>query len=133
MTTPQTAPAHNPHQASTRHRVVGKRIADTLAEYFDITCHVILAALEGEPQKQAIRILSWAERTTDPTYALRCWARRHGRGSYRVPREGPPWRSVDRSDRQQGYGGLRPAGCSLRAVVVDADILNRIARHMGVG
>jgi hypothetical protein len=103
-----------------------------LAEDFGLACNVILAALEGEPQKQAIRILSWAERTDDPTYALRCWARRHGRGSYRVLREGPPGRSVDRGDRRQGYGGYQPVGCSLRAVVVDTDILNRIAQHLGV-
>jgi hypothetical protein len=65
-------------------------------------------------------------------YALRCRARRHGRGSYRVLREGPPGRCVDRGDHCQGYGAHRPAGCSLRAVVVDMDTLNRIARHLGV-
>ena len=132
MTTPQTSPAHNPHQASTRHRVVDERFAGILAEVFGITCDAILAALGDEPQKQAIQILSWAERTTDPTYVLRCWARRRGRSSYRVPREGLPGRSVDCGDRRQGYGGLRPAGCSLRAVVVDTAVLDRVVRHLGV-
>jgi hypothetical protein len=131
MTTPQ-APAHNPHQASTRQYLVGERFAGILAEDFGIACDVILATLEGEPQRQAIRILSWAERTADPTYALSCWARRHGRGSYRVLGEGPPSGSVDRGDRRQGYGGYRPASCSLRAVVVDTDVLNRIAHHLGL-
>jgi hypothetical protein len=65
-------------------------------------------------------------------YALRCRARRHGRGSYRVPREGPPGRSVDRRDRHESYGAHRPAGCSLRAFVVDVDILDRIAQHLGI-
>jgi hypothetical protein len=64
-------------------------------------------------------------------YALRCWARR-GSGSYRAPREGPPGRSMDRRDRRRGYGGYRPAACSVRAVVVDVDILDRIAQHLGI-
>jgi len=102
MTTPQTSLARNTHQASTRHHIVDEHFAGISAEDFAIV------------------------------YALRCWARRHGRGNYRVPREGPPRRSVERGDRRQGYGGYRPAGCSLRAVVVDTDILNRIAQHLGV-
>ena len=65
------------------------------------------------------------------TYAPRCWAR-HGKGSYRVPRERPPGRSVDRGDCCQGYGRYRPAGCSLRAVVVDTAALDRMAQHLGV-
>jgi hypothetical protein len=97
-----STPAHNPHQASTRHHLVDERFAGILTENFAIT------------------------------YALQCWARRHGRGSYRVLREGPPGRCVDRGDHCQGYGAHRPAGCSLRAVVVDMDTLNRIARHLGV-
>jgi len=60
-------------------------------------------------------------------YAVRCWARRSS-GRYRVPREGPPCRSVDRSDRRQGYGGYRPTGCSLRALVIDAEMLDRTAQ-----
>lgn len=126
------APAHNPHQAFTRHHLVDEHFAGILAEDFGITCDVILAALEGEPQKQAIYILSSVQRTADPTYALNCWARRHGRGSYRVPRDGPPRRSVDRGDRRQGYGEMRPAESNRRAVVLDTDILDRIARHLGV-
>jgi hypothetical protein len=102
MIATQTSPAHNPHQASTRHHFADVRFAEALAEDFAIA------------------------------YALRCWARRHGRGSYRVLREGPPGRSVDRGDRRQGYGGHRPAGCSLRAVVVETAISDRIARHLGV-
>jgi hypothetical protein len=101
MTTPQ-APAHYPHQASTRHQLVDERFAGILAEDFGIT------------------------------YVPRCWARRHGRSSYRVPREGPPGRSVDCGDRRQGCGGLRPVGCSLRALVTDTDIVKRIVRHLGV-
>jgi hypothetical protein len=65
------------------------------------------------------------------TYALRCWVRR-GSGSYRAPREGPPERSVDCGDRRQGYGRYRPAGCSLRTVVVDTAALDRIAQHLGI-
>jgi hypothetical protein len=97
-----STPAHNPHQASTRHHLVDEHFAEILAEDFAIA------------------------------YALRCWARRHSRGSYRVPREGPPGRSLDRGDRRQGYRGLRPAGCSLRALVVDTAALDRIAQHLGV-
>jgi hypothetical protein len=130
MTTPQ-ALAQNPHQAFARHDLVDKHFARSLAEDFGISCDVVLATLGGEPQKQAIHILSWAQRTADPTYALRCWARR-GSGSYRVPREGPPCRSVGRRDRHQGYGGRRPPGCSLRAVVVDTAVLDRITRQLGV-
>ena len=108
MSTPQTSPTHNPRQASTRHHLVDERFAGILAEDFGIVYDIILVALEGEPQKQAIKILSWAERTADPTYALECWARRHARGSYRVPREGPPWRCGNLGDRRQGYGGFGP-------------------------
>jgi hypothetical protein len=97
-----STPAHNPYQASTCHHV-DERFAEILAK-----------------------------RTADPTYVLRCWARRHGGGSYRVPREGPPCRSVDRCDRRRGYGEPRPAGCSLRAVVVDTAALDRIAQLLGV-
>jgi len=94
--------AHYPHQASTHHHLVDERFAGILAEDFGIT------------------------------YAPRCWARRHGRGSYRVPRERPPGRSVDRGDRRREYGRYRPAGCSLRAVVVDTAALDRMAQHLGV-
>jgi hypothetical protein len=48
-----------------------------------------------------------------------------------VPREGPPGRSVDRRNHCQGYGGHRPAGCSVRAVVVDTAVLDRIAQQLG--
>ena len=130
MTTPHTTPARNPHQASTRYHPVDERFARILAEDFGITYDVMLAALEREPQKQKIQILSWAE-DFGITYALRCWARRHARGSYRVPREAPPERSVDCGDRR-GCGGHRPAGCSVRAVVVDTAVLDRIAQHLGV-
>jgi hypothetical protein len=96
-----STPTRNPHQASTRYHPVDERFARILAEDFAIA------------------------------YALRCSARRHGRGSYRVLREGPPGRSVDRGDRRQGYGGYWLVGCSLRAVVVDTAILDRIAQHLG--
>jgi hypothetical protein len=94
--------AHNRYQASTRHRLVDPRFAGILAEDFSIT------------------------------YALRCWARCHGRGSYRAPRGGTPGRSVDRGDRRRGYGGPRPAACSVQAVVVGTAVLDRITRQLGV-
>ena len=93
--------AHNRHQASTHHHLVDERFAEILVEDFAIA------------------------------YALTCWARCHGRGSYCVPREGSPGRSVGR-DRHQGYGERRPPGGSLRAVVVDTAVLDRITRQLGV-
>jgi hypothetical protein len=94
--------AHNRNQASTRHDLLDEGFAEILVEDFAIA------------------------------YALTCWARCPCRGSYCVPREGSPGRSVGRGDCCQGYGRYRPAGCSLRALVVDADILDRIAQHLGV-
>jgi len=102
MTIPQTTTAHNPHQASTRHHLVDERSAGISAEDSAIA------------------------------YAVRCWARRHSWGSYRVPREGHSGRSVDRGDCRQGYGGPRPAACSVRTVVVGTAVLDRIAEQLGV-
>jgi hypothetical protein len=94
--------AYNRHQASTHYHLVDEGFAEILVEDFAIA------------------------------YALMCWARCYGRGSYCVPPEGSPGRSVARGNCCQGYGRYRPAGCSLRAVVVDTAALDRIAQHLGV-
>ncbi|PLS84076.1 MAG: hypothetical protein CYG60_19840 [Actinobacteria bacterium] len=60
-----------------------------LAEDFGIPAATVLDALEGEPQKAAIAVCAWAaERTDDPTRALRCWAKKHNRGRCRAHRRG---------------------------------------------
>ncbi|MDP9477979.1 MAG: hypothetical protein M3R38_20240 [Actinomycetota bacterium] len=75
MTTPE-----NRNKPSSRHHVVDGRFAAILEDDFGIETVVILDALEGEPQKAAINILAWAERTDDPAFALVAWARKHNKG-----------------------------------------------------
>ena len=76
-------PARKRTQASTKHHVVDHRFA------------VILDALEGEPQKQAISVCGWAaERTDDPAFALVAWAKKQNKGRCRRQR-------TDRRDHRQ--------------------------------
>ena len=103
-------PARKCPQASSKHHVTDPRFAAILEDDFGIPVTTVLDALENEPQKQAISICEWASRTDDPAYALRCWARRHGRGAYRVP----PVARDDRRDARMGTapgrsGGITPA------------------------
>ncbi len=92
---------------STRHHLVDPRFAALLEEDFDIETVVILDALEGEPQKSAISICAWAERTDDPAFALVAWARKHNRGRCGHRRTTTDW--PDRTGRRHGSpGGDRP-------------------------
>ncbi|MDP9456344.1 MAG: hypothetical protein M3Q49_01300 [Actinomycetota bacterium] len=76
----------NPDKPSSRHVVVDARFAALLAEDFGIARNTILDALEGEPQKQAISVCGWAEKTADPGHALLCWSKKHRRGRHRTDR-----------------------------------------------
>ncbi|MDP9476436.1 MAG: hypothetical protein M3R38_12270 [Actinomycetota bacterium] len=73
-----------PDKHSTKHLVVDASFAAILSADFGIPTVTILDALKGEPKKASIGICEWASCTDDPAYALRCWARRHGRGAYRA-------------------------------------------------
>ncbi|PLS81218.1 MAG: hypothetical protein CYG60_26020 [Actinobacteria bacterium] len=95
---------NKPADRSTRHHVVDSRFAAILTQDFGIETVVILDALEGEPQKAAIKILAWAERTGDPARALVAWARKHNKGRCRRAA-----RPADRPQRRHGSpGGNRP-------------------------
>ena len=68
---------------SNKHFVVDHRFAAILSEDFGIPAATILDALQNEPQKAAIAICAWAERTEDPAFALTSWARKHNKGRCR--------------------------------------------------
>ena len=73
----------NEVKPSTRHHAVDEPFAAILSEDFGIQTRVILSVLEAEPQKQAISVCGWAERTDDPAHALRCWSKKHRKGRCR--------------------------------------------------
>ncbi len=94
---------NKPADRSTRHHLVDERFAAILEEDFGIETVVLLEALEGEPQKAAIKILAWAEKTDDPARALMAWARKHNRGRCRRAA-----RPADRPSRRHGGRTERP-------------------------
>ena len=112
---------HNkPAERSTRLHVVDHRFATILEDDFRTPAATILDALEGEPKKVAIAILTWAERTEDPARALAAWARKHNKGHCRraarttterpTRRHGTP--REDRTDDGRGSGPARRRGGS---------------------
>ncbi len=104
----------NQVKPSTRHHVVDHRFAAILEDDFGIETSVILDALIGSPQKQAIFICEWASHTGDPAYALRCWARRRGRGAYRVPSVAQGGGRSNTRGTGRGSGPARPGGIAPR-------------------
>ena len=99
MTTPKI---HD--KTSTKHHVTDARFAALLAEDFGIPPATVLDALEGEPKKQAISILTWAEKTDDPAWALTSWAKKHNKGrcrrrAARSTTERPARRHGERTER----------------------------------
>ena len=119
MTAPKTT-----DKPSTKHHQVDARFAALLTEDFGIEMRVILDALEGEPKKQAIAVCEWAEGTDYSAYALRCWARRHGWGAYRVA---PVARDSIREQQDERRRGTPPArrrggSCGLDPAKVRANV-----------
>lgn len=124
----------HPHH-TTRHLLVDRRFAAVLAEDFGIQRNAVLRALEDEPQRQAIAICSWAERTTDPQGALLAWARKHRRGTYGEAREAQERPSGERSGAGRYSATARErsfAPESLRGIQADPDRLAALAEKMGV-
>lgn len=143
MSTDQTTPAENTRQASTRHHVVDGRFAALLEEDFGIEWATIVEALIGEPQKQAIAICGWAEKTEEPAKALLAWSHKHRRGTHRPRRRGCGRLSerrgrstgrpeTNRSGGRQGYGPRRTEEGSLRGVLADPERLAKVAERLGV-
>jgi hypothetical protein len=125
VTTTEISPARNSPHATSRHIRVDEHFARLLAEDFAVPTATVLEALDGEPQKQAMAICSWAARTDDPKSALLCWARKHRKG--RCRRQSAPSRpsrrhaeisgspQEDTDDRSRESSTRRPEdGCSLR-------------------
>lgn len=147
MTTDPHVPADNIRQAfSTRHIVLDGRFAALLEADFGIEWATILEALVGEPQKQAIAICTWAEKTNEPAKALLAWSRKHRRGTHRPRRRGCGQHREDRRDGHGRPGGNRTArpdtttprrseevgSDSLRGVLVDPERLAQTAERLGV-
>lgn len=121
----QAQPACKYPQASTRKHVVNGRYAALLAEDFGIEWGVVLEALVGEPQRQAIAICDWAEKTKEPAKALVCWARKNKRGTYRPDANNAPARPGVSAPR-------RSEGDSLRGILVNPERLAETANKLGV-
>ena len=117
MTAPKTT-----DKPSSKHHVVDHRFATILEDDFRTPAVTILDALEGEPKKGAIAILTWAtEKTDDPARALAAWARKHNKGRCRRaahPADKPQRRHAghterprdDRADDGRGSGPPRTGG-----------------------
>ena len=76
-------PAHR----TTRHHRVDHAFLGLLEEDFGIPEFALSNAFMGvpaEPKKSAIALCEWAARTDDPTRALLAWARKNGRGKFRL-------------------------------------------------
>lgn len=117
---PQTG---HKHGGSTRLHTVDGRFAALLTEDFGVPAATVLDALEGEPQKAAISICAWAERTDDRAFALTSWAKKHSKGrcrrqrtaprtDRRSPREVSGSPGADRAGRGRGSGPARRRGVS---------------------
>ncbi len=75
------------HPRSTRHHRVDDRFLELLEEDFGISAFTLSNAFMGfpaEPKKSAIALSEWASRTDDPGRALLAWARKNGRGTFRL-------------------------------------------------
>jgi hypothetical protein len=83
-TTESSAP---PAQRTTRHHRVDEAFLELLEEDFGIPVFALSHAFVGfpaEPKKSAIALCEWASRADDPARALLAWARRNGRGTFRL-------------------------------------------------
>src|SRR5215211_7060114 len=77
------APAHR----TTRHHRVDEDFLELLEEDFGIPEFALSNAFMGfpaEPKKSAIALCEWASRADDPARALLAWARKNGRGTFRL-------------------------------------------------
>lgn len=132
MALPETPNKHR----STRHHVVDERYATILSSDFPaLPAEVILDALGGEPQKQAIAVSAWAAKQDQPARALLAWARKHRRGRRRRCAGASP--RPPRNARRHGRGRDIPARRDvppdgLRGVRCDPDALDRLAERLGV-
>ena len=72
---------------SSRHHRVDDRFLELLEEDFGISVFTSSNAFLGvpaEPKKSAIALCEWAARADDPARALLAWARKNGRGTFRL-------------------------------------------------
>ena len=107
---------------STRHLVVNGRFAALLEEDFGIPWDAILEALQGEPQKAAIKVCQWAtEKTDDPARALICWAKKHQRGAFGTAGGARDGISRDRSGTGRATDTPRPVNALRGALWGAAD------------
>jgi hypothetical protein len=95
MATHTISPAGDPFSSrraseagrSTRHHRVDEDFLELLEEDFGIPFFALSNAFMGfpaEPKKSAIALCEWAARTDDPARALLAWARKNGRGTFRL-------------------------------------------------
>ena len=74
-------------KGSTRHHRVDEEFVAVLEEDFGIARYALNNAFIGmpaEPKREAIALCEWAAKTDEPARALLSWARKNGRGTFRI-------------------------------------------------